>query len=106
MVHQGLRVCEECRRVRGKMGLGEGGVAAGPPHKRQPQGEEGRGGKGVGGPGERGGRAVRHGDAAAASSVGNTAKLNPSAHIAYPSWSPVEENMLSRCLTNEKINKL
>lgn len=36
------------------------------------------------------------------SSGGNTAKLNPSAHIAYSSWSPVEENMLSRCDAQRK----
>lgn len=52
MLHQGLRVCEECRRV----GVGVGGAVR--PHKRLPQGEEGRGWVEVG-------VAVRHGDAAA-----------------------------------------
>lgn len=58
MVHQGLRVCEECRRVRGSRE--EGGLRVytkGNPRVRK---EGAVGGRGFGGV------AVRHGDTAAA----------------------------------------
>lgn len=86
MVHQGLRVCEESRRVEG--GGGWLVHTKGNPRVRK----EG------GGCGFRGASSQtwRY----SSSSVGTTAKLNPSAHIAHPSWSPVKVNMLSRCLTD------